>query len=343
MKVVEFFDRVVPVSFPISTCLSLLSAEKKIGEMNFWHYTRKERSGILVLVAVYLLLLVLPDYLQFFFPVPPVPLTEKAWWHDVSKDSSMAGQGKIRAFNGADVETDSATVIQTPIFHKRPFDPNTIGEGEWLSMGLPGKLTRTIMHYRAKGGRFRRAEDIRRIYGMTDDLYRLLVPWVSIVGDAETGEKKMKGFPQSGTEMTPGRYVNTGAASIDVNIADTGDWIALKGVGQVLARRIVRFREKLGGFYAVEQVAETYGLPDSVFEIIRPRLTCAGEELKKIKINTDSLYVLERHPYIGRTIARQLLRYREQNGPFDGPESLLSVESLEKGWLDKIRPYLDFR
>ena len=311
--------------------------------MNFWHYTRKERSGVLVLVAVYLLLLVLPDYLQFFFPVPPVPLTEKAWWHEVPKDSSMAGQGKIRVFNGADMETDSATAIRTPIFHKRPFDPNTIGEGEWLTLGLPGKLTSTIIHYRAKGGRFRKAEDIRRIYGMTDDLYRSLAPWVRIEDDVDRGDKKTKDFPQSGPEMPPGRNGNADVASIDVNNADTGDWIALKGVGQVLARRIVRFREKLGGFYAVEQVAETYGLPDSVFKIIRPRLTCAGEALKKIKINTDSLYVLERHPYIGRTIARQLLRYREQHGPFDGPESLLSVESLEKGWLDKIRPYLDFR
>lgn len=311
--------------------------------MSFWQYTRKERSGILVLVAVYLLLLVLPDYLEFFLPAPPVPLPEKAWWNTIPKDSLMANQGTAQDFSGKDRETDPDTIKGKRSLIKRPFDPNTIGESEWLSMGLPQQLVNTFMHYRAKGGRFRKPEDIRRIYGMTDELYRSLAPWVHIDDTGSREGKKEQDFHQSvpGLPLSLNRFKNV--TTIDVNDADTSDWIALKGIGQVLARRINRFREKLGGFYAVDQVAETYGLPDSVFKSIKPRLICTGESLRKIKINSDSLKVLEQHPYIGRAIARQLLRYREQHGPFDGPGSLLSVESLDRSWLDKIGPYLDFK
>jgi DNA uptake protein ComE-like DNA-binding protein len=311
---------------------------KTIGEMSFWHYTRKERLGILVLVAVYLLLLVLPDYLDLFLPVPPVPLPEKAWWNPGPKDSMMASHGEVLEMNRRNGETDSLALTG-----KRPFDPNTISESEWLSMGLPRQLANRLMHYRGKGGRFRKAADIRRIYGMTDELYRSLAPWVRIHDTVDSAGKKVWGSPQSGSLTPLPRVINNELISIDVNNSDSSDWIALKGIGQVLARRIIRFREKLGGFYAVDQVAETYGLPDSVFNSIKPRLSCAGESLKKVKINSDSLKVLEQHPYIGRTIARQLLRYREQHGPFTGTESLLTIESLDRSWIDKMRPYLDFK
>ncbi len=81
--------------------------------------------------------------------------------------------------------------------------------------------------------------------------------------------------PFYNTERPPVKYVKAPPVVIDVNQADTTAFIALPGIGSKLASRIVNFRNKLGGFYSVEQVGETFGLPDSTFQLIKPRLQCA--------------------------------------------------------------------
>ncbi len=73
--------------------------------------------------------------------------------------------------------------------------------------------------------------------------------------------------------------------SIDINEADTTAFIALPGIGSKLAQRIINFRTKLGGFYSIDQVRETFGLPDSTFRKIQKQLTYHNSTIQKININ----------------------------------------------------------
>ena len=127
---------------------------------------------------------------------------------------------------------------------------------------------------------------------------------------------------------------------IDINEADTAAFIALPGIGPKLASRIVNFRDKLGGFYAVDQVKETYGLPDSTFQKIRPYLQLNGAP-KKLNVNTATKDELNAHPYIRWNLANAIVEYRNRHGNFKSLEELKNIAVMEEAVFDRIVPYLD--
>jgi competence ComEA-like helix-hairpin-helix protein len=114
----------------------------------------------------------------------------------------------------------------------------------------------------------------------------------------------------------------------------------LPGIGSKLANRIIRFRDKLGGFYSVEQVGETYGLPDSTFQKIKPFLILGDRPLVRININTADAATLKEHPYIGWTAARALVAYRAQHGPFSTIEDVEKVSPILADQIKRLIPYL---
>ena len=82
-------------------------------------------------------------------------------------------------------------------------------------------------------------------------------------------------------EIQPAKSYAARYSIIDVNTADTTAFISLPGIGSKLAARIITFREKLSGFYSVEQIGETYGLPDSTFQKIKQYLKLDNASVKK--------------------------------------------------------------
>jgi DNA uptake protein ComE-like DNA-binding protein len=127
---------------------------------------------------------------------------------------------------------------------------------------------------------------------------------------------------------------------IDINSADTSAFIELPGIGSKLASRIILFREKLGGFYSVQQIGEVYGLKDSVFRKIVPWLKCDAASIKKLHINVAGKDELKQHPYIRWQIAEALIAYREQHGVFDSLNDLVKINLIDSVVLTKMIPYL---
>jgi len=121
------------------------------------------------------------------------------------------------------------------------------------------------------------------------------------------------------------RFLRKPLSPFDINLADTTAFIALSGIGSKLAERIVKFREKLGGFYSIEQIGEVYGLADSVFQKIRPFFLLSPFTVRKININTATLDELKSHPYIRWAIANPVIAYRNEHGPFAKIEDLKKV------------------
>lgn len=129
---------------------------------------------------------------------------------------------------------------------------------------------------------------------------------------------------------------------IDINTADTTAFIDLPGIGSKLASRIISFREKLGGFYTVNQIGEVYGLKDSVYLRILPYLKCNAATIKKLHINIAGKDELKKHPYIRWQIAEALISYRQQHGNFDSLTDLAKVNLIDSVVLTKMIPYLSF-
>jgi competence ComEA-like helix-hairpin-helix protein len=212
------------------------------------------------------------------------------------------------------------------------FDPNTATESDLLRLGLPKPLVGRLLRYREKGGFFFEKPSLKKLYGMTDTDYARLEPYIAIA--------------KSEVAVRPAAYAGgagykTSIQNLDINAATVDDWRKLPGIGAGRANHIVRFREKLGGFVHTEQVAETFGLPDSVFQGIRPYLRMESPVFKKTNLNAASEDELASHPYINFKQAKLIVAYREQHGQFNSADDLTRIAAFtDKAWLEKVKPYL---
>ncbi len=220
------------------------------------------------------------------------------------------------------------------------FDPNTLSADGWKKLGLREKTIHTIQNYLAKGGHFKNPGDLQKIYGLIPDEYERIAPYIKITSREETNSVK-----NYTAENKPGEkpFVHNSGyhySIIDINMADTNAFIALPGIGSRLASRIVNFRDKLGGFYSISQVAETFGLPDSTFQKIKQYLKLENTAVKKININLASVDELKAHPYIRWNLAKPIVAYRNEHGPYESVEDIKKVMAVTEDVYKKILPYL---
>ena len=228
------------------------------------------------------------------------------------------------------------TIVKGELFY---FDPNTISTSEWKRLGLRDKTVKTIENYLAKGGHFYKPDDLQRIYGLQDDEYERLKPYIKIEWNPSKPNNDFVSA-KSKDEIQPAKTYAARYSIIDVNNADTLAFISLPGIGSKLASRIVSFREKLGGFYSVDQIGETYGLPDSTFQKIKQYLKLDNPSVKKININTATVDDLKAHPYIKFGIANPIVAYRTEHGAFSKIEDIKNVMAVTDEIYKKIAPYL---
>jgi competence ComEA-like helix-hairpin-helix protein len=210
------------------------------------------------------------------------------------------------------------------------FDPNTVSEADLFRLGLPSRTVKSILNYRNKGGRFRQKEDLEKIFTLSADDYARLSAYV-IFAPVET--------PLPVATFVAKKQKEAGV--LDINRADAEAWKQLPGIGEKRAQQMVGFREKLGGFRSVDQVAELHGLPDSIFQQIRPWLRMDDTPLRTLNLNTASLEALDAHPYISRRQAEMMVAYREQHGAFRAVDDLDNIRAFtDKAWLARVKPYL---
>ena len=129
---------------------------------------------------------------------------------------------------------------------------------------------------------------------------------------------------------------------VELNSADSTTLQLLHGIGPAFARRIVRYREKLGGFSNKEQLLEVYGFTPSLLEHIEPYLQLDSSNLRKININSIELKQLIKHPYTEYYFARDLVNLRSRGVTFTCPDDLRAIPSCTDTMLSRLLPYLDF-
>lgn len=228
------------------------------------------------------------------------------------------------------------------------FDPNSASTGQLLGLGIPVFLVRRIDNYRSKGGKFRKKEDLQRIYDFPADLFNRLSPYIAIEGQTVTANAASPG--PSSFEASQGSRPeykvkkNTTVVPFDVNTCDTAQLIKLKGIGPVLALRIVKFRDALGGFHSETQYPEIYGLDSAVVSELRTYAKVNSPHVK-VNINRSEADDLLKHPYLRRErqFVRTLIQYRNQHGSFGGPDDLRKLKLRRDDLIEKITPYLDFQ
>lgn len=308
-------------------------------------FNRKERVAILVILFLILIAVLLPGIVNTIQP-PKIAEIDSSWANTINTLANN-GHENLTGDENADNDKDGQYQFDPPITATNKlkpvlfqFDPNILSRDGWEKLGLKEKNIRTILNYRNKGGKFFKAEDLGKIYGLDNEDYERLLPFIRINGSNIKKDSASPTFTSSSqsSKVTPQHFRQY--SIININEADTTAFIALPGIGAKLATRIINFREKLGGFYSVEQVGETFGLPDSTFQKIKQYLEIKDLDLRKLNINTATVEELKSHPYLKWSIANPLVAYRNEHGPFTSIEEIKNIPSLTSDIFNKIAPYL---
>jgi competence protein ComEA len=306
---------------------------------DYLSFSRRDRLAIGILLLLILVIFFVPAYLGTRSPAPvPADTSWMAAVRQLEQASEPEDAGPRYQNNRTPYKERTDQYNREPkrsirLFY---FDPNTVTDEGWRELGLRDKTIQTIRNFLSKGGLFRKPEDLQKIYGLFPDEYERLVPFIRIeaLPTANTEKANTEEKPSNRPAPTARFMV------IDINLADTIAWIALPGIGSKLAARIVNFREKLGGFYAISQVAETFGLADSVFQKIRPFLKIELMNTRKININQATADELKTHPYIRYNLANALVAYRKEHGPFVKMEDIKKLMAVTEEIYLKLSPYL---
>lgn len=222
-------------------------------------------------------------------------------------------------------------------FNPVRFDPNTADSATMVQAGMKPFVAKNLINYRSKGASFRKAEDLKKIYGMDEIQWEKIGAWVDIPEQLKAKSELLDTEIISDVKNVDKKP--TEHFTISINSARVEDWQKINGIGPGFANRIVQYKEKLGGFISINQVAETYNLPDSVFQKILPFLTLdAG--VAKIDINTATFEQLNMHPYISKKQAQLIVNYRQHHGLYKEVDALNKIQAFEAGWIEKIRPYI---
>lgn len=293
-------------------------------------FSRKERLAVFLFCSVLLLLYLMPHLYPKPAPTAIQPDTVLAKWLDTvtqAPASSALPHGETDEDGYGDLKKFDA-----PAGALFVFDPNALDAAGWKRLGLRERTIKTLLNYRSKGGHFYKREDLQKIWGLPAGFYERVKNYIQIAARKET---------PSTTNFFKPPYPKTerAIAVVDVNTADTSALIALPGIGSKLAQRILNFRDKLGGFYTTNQIGETYGLPDSTFQKLKPYLQVHGG-LKKLNLNAATKDELKTHPYIRWNLANAIVEYRAQHGPFKNLEDLKNIMLVDDATYAKLAPYV---
>lgn len=273
---------------------------------NYFSITKKEWNGLVVLVILVVLVLLTPYAYRLFH-----------------KDKIINFNGFTADATQLPAEDTSNTAIKAEDA-KNPhptlfaFNPNHLPSEQWLKLGLSQKQIDVLKHYEDKGGRFYKKSDVQKIYSITPEDYKRLEPYIQLPADGP-------------------------ASIIDINHADSASLVTLKGIGPAYAMRIIRYRDKLGGFYSKEQLKEVFGIDEEHYLLIKDAIKLNFSAIHKVNINKATFDDLRRYPYLSYKQANAILQYRSEHGDYDNLDDMKDVAILDEATLNKVKPYLVFK
>lgn len=251
---------------------------------------------------------------------------------------------QIKCAKEARKEKDSQVHLSASL---RPFDPNHADSLTLLSLGLSKWQVKNMLAYRRKGGRWRSPDDLRRLYGLTEEEFKRLRPYVRI---AEADRRsKFVPFPRKEDYGVPmAERVDyerveklTEGTNISLNMADTTLLKKIPGIGSYNARKIVKYRESMGGFVSVRQIEEIEGLPAGLSRWFEN--DSHETKVRKLRINKASFKELVRHPYLDYEQTKAIVNHIRKYGPIRSWQELRLYKEFSDKDFERLTPYVDFK
>ena len=299
---------------------------------DFFYFSLSERRAIYVLLVLIAVLIIAIIW---------TPTSGVQSVYDVAEADSLALKLKQKEerksfFKNERIQGTVPTTLA-------PFEPNLADSIELLRLGLPSYVVNNVIKYRQKGGRFSTPESFARIYGLTEEKFKELKPYIYISKDfikKPEQRKFLQERPKREHKMDslPNPFKYPEGTLVDVNAADTTELKKIPGIGSGIARRIVAYRNRLGGFYSLEQLNEVEFVSADLFKWFK----LESDSIRKLPINRVGLDKLRAHPYINFYQAKVIVEYRRKRGEIKSLSQLSLYEEFAEKDLKRLSAYVSF-
>jgi len=291
--------------------------------------TPQQWLGVAVLVILVVGTLMTVKHLQ------PKKKEDSAWANDSTKAQFAVYQSQQDSLRKA--QWKKKYPRDTIEIRMQAFDPNTADSSTLVHLGFKPWQAKSMLKYRAKGGQYRKPDDLKKLYGMTDSMYQALTPYIHIA------REEMDSLVDSvQVDSLPKWQKENKDTIINLRTADTTELKMLPGIGSYRARQIVRYREQLGGFVRVEQVLEAKGMEGVNADTLLPHLYIDSVIVQQIPVNQVSVQRLARHPYVSFEQAKAIYQLRRRKIHLDSIQQLHSIGEFSAETIEMLTPYLNF-
>ncbi|MDN3583717.1 helix-hairpin-helix domain-containing protein [Mucilaginibacter flavus] len=282
---------------------------------NYLSITKKEWNGMVVVIILMTLVLAAPYVYQANRKDNTIN------FNAFDKAAAMLNKAKVELPDD-DLNADNKRATNAALF---TFNPNNLPLADWEKLGLSVHQAQVIKNYEAKGGKFYSKADVKKMYSITDADYKRLEPYINLPVTEHYTKK-----------AAPGEI-------IEINTADSAKLTMIRGIGPSFARRIVKYRDRIGGFYNKEQLKEVFGVDDTKYAEIKNEVAVDAKHVTKLNANTATFDQLRRFPYLSFKQMNAILEYRNQHGDYESIADMKNIAILDDGILRKIGPYLVFK
>jgi DNA uptake protein ComE-like DNA-binding protein len=297
----------------------------------YFYFNHTERRGVIALLAVIILVIISTEayrlYLLKWAPSVHIEIQDDIWNKHITQSKAEASQQHPYA-------PTSKNDLELP--SNFSFNPNTADEKTWQLLGVSSKQYRSIQKYLNAGGTFKTPNDIGKIYTLDRFQVARIIPYASI----PTASAAIN--TTDSTSNADEKPKNKLIYPIDINIADSATLVRLYGIGPIMASKIVNYRDRLGGFFNVNQLVEISGFDEDRLYDLKGKITADTLHVRKIRINQITFDELSQHPYTKYKLSRVIVNYRNQHGAFKQAEDLSKIVIMHDTTLNKLKPYLDF-
>lgn len=303
----------------------------------YFSFNSGERKGLLGLISLILLLIAIKFGIRFLkyqtadFDITPYKMEIESF------EKSIDSTRKVKFTNSFSRPNQDFSQPKKSVQITEPFNPNNQPTDFWISIGLSPKQAAVIKNYESKGGKFRKKEDVKRMYVINDKIYESIESWLVFDENKPPSHSEIP-YTKSEKEIE-----KIELKKIDINTADTIELVNIKGIGPAFARRIVKFRDRLGGFYSKTQLMDVYGITPEIYQTIENQLEISEKNIPKINLNYCTYDELTKFPYFSYSISKSIIKHREQKGFFTSVEQLKTNYLVSEDLYIKIVPYFEVK
>lgn len=290
--------------------------------------TAEQWLGVVVLVVLVVGTLMVVKRFQ------PPKEDETVWVNDSTKSQFADYQEKQDSVRKAQWRKQRDTIA----IRMEVFDPNTADSSTLVHLGFKPWQAKNMVKYRAAGGKYRKPEDLKKLYGMTDSMFQALTPYIYIARE----EVDSVAVDSLRKDSLPRWEEENKDTILNLRTADTVELKMIHGIGSYRARQIVRYREQLGGFVSVEQLLEAKGMENVDADSLLAHFWIDSVKIEAMNVNSVGVQRLSRHPYLRFEQAQAIYELRRKKIRLDSIQQLQQIECISAETLEKIAPYLNF-